>query len=98
MIRNMSVAAILKSETPEEESLMRNRIKVFAAFFLPLFCIFEIGIFTMELILLNNIDKDNNVDEIVLPIYLLMNLFTILLTSLVGVVTLTFALSLKKLI
>jgi hypothetical protein len=91
MLRNMSVAAILRAETLEEEIHVRRRLKVLTAFYLPTYFCFQITIYSCEISIFNSIYKGIQLPSWLLPTYLTINIVKLMFSATLGITTFCFA-------
>ena len=97
MLRNMKVAAVLRADSIEEETSMRNKINKFTNFFLPGYFVLQIGIYVLQLLIFSSIDKQKSTGWL-LAFYLIFDLIKLILSSFLGVTTYLFAQKIMKLI
>jgi len=95
MLRNMSVAAILKSETLEQEMATRKRLRRNIAFFLPTYFVLVVLIYICESLVFHPF---YGYKVYVLPYLLLCNGLKLVLCVTLGVYTLIFSNRIQNLI
>jgi hypothetical protein len=95
MLRNMKVAAVMRAESIEEETVMRTRVEKLTAVYLPLYFVISVIIYVIEVLVFSN--KQQNI-SLLIGFYIVFNVIKLTFSAIIGITTLRFGASLSKLI
>lgn len=95
MLRNMKVAAVLRTETIEEENETRETVRKFTFAYIPIYAILSLLVYILEILIFSNANKH---ERTLIIIYIIINLLKFCCETFIGITTFKFATSIKKLI
>jgi len=101
MLRNMKVAGVLRAESIEEETKVRQKINNFTCLYIPVYAFLVLSIYILEILVMappTSIKNDYSLQNIILGVYILLNTIKLSFSAYIGITTYKFAASINKLI